>query len=72
MWILMDQYKVITSKDPVKHGKKSFAFVVLLKYCDSSKGIPVKASIQATFMHLEWTLLFLDQNVMIPFHIVHI
>jgi len=72
MWIPTDQYKDITSKDPVKCGEKSFAFVVPPEYCDSPKGIPVKASIQAAFMRPDWTLLFLDHNVMIQFHIMRL
>ncbi|KAJ7432224.1 hypothetical protein B0H11DRAFT_1940841 [Mycena galericulata] len=65
-------YHQIVSQPPIARGEKSYAFLVPDELVD---GPPVggrKISIQAEFIRPEWTLVFVDHNVMIQFHVMQI
>lgn len=70
LWIPTEQYQKITSKPPVQRGQKSFAYEVPSQYCHGPGAGQVHVSIQAAFIRPEWTLIFIDHNVMITFHVM--
>lgn len=70
LWIPTQTYDDIVSCPPVNRGKKSRTFAVPSKYWDGLPGTQGQVSIQAAFRCPDWTLLFIDHNVMITFHIM--
>lgn len=62
-------YHRIVSAEPVTRGTKSFAFEVPEEYIDGPAK-DVLISIQAAFIRPKWTLVFVDHNVMIQFHVM--
>ncbi|KAJ7660424.1 hypothetical protein B0H17DRAFT_1185359 [Mycena rosella] len=64
-----DWYQIITSQPPVTRGQKSYAFRIPDEYLDGPVNGQV-ISIQAVFICPEWTLLFVDHNVLITFHLM--
>jgi hypothetical protein len=63
-------YDDIVSHTPVNKGKTSKAFAIPSKYWDGLPGTSGYMSIQAAFRCQDWTLLFIDHNVMITFHVM--
>jgi hypothetical protein len=47
------------------------AFPVSEVFCVGPPGCSTMVSIQAAFRRPDWTLIFVDHNVMITFHIMH-
>ncbi|KAF7798752.1 hypothetical protein EIP86_009977 [Pleurotus ostreatoroseus] len=71
LWIPTDQYRSIVSHPAISRGKKSKSFAIPEEFCDKPKNSdPITISIQAAFVRPEWTLLFVDHNVMISFHVM--
>ncbi|KAJ7444374.1 hypothetical protein B0H11DRAFT_2089641, partial [Mycena galericulata] len=69
-WMPSSFYHQIVSQPPIHRGEKSYAFLVPDELVD---GPPVggrKISIQAAFIRPKWTLVFVDHNVMIQFHVM--
>lgn len=62
-------YREIVSKPPVPRGKKSFAYAIPDEFIDGPARKRV-ISIQAAFVRPQWTLVFVDHNVMIQFHLM--
>lgn len=62
-------YNSIVSKDPVLTGEKSMAYVIPLEFVDGPV-VDCRISIQAAFIRPDWTLVFVDHNVMITFHVM--
>ena len=69
-WIPTHMYDDIVSYSPVNKGKTSRAFAIPSKYWDGLPGMVGYLSIQAAFRCQDWTLLFIDHNVMITFHVM--
>ncbi|KAF8190357.1 hypothetical protein K438DRAFT_2018693 [Mycena galopus ATCC 62051] len=68
-WIPTEQYRRIVSEPTVLRGTKSQAYVIPDEYIDG----PAKQrllSLQAAFIRPEYTLLFVDHNVLITFHLM--
>ncbi|KAJ7110761.1 hypothetical protein C8R46DRAFT_1240461 [Mycena filopes] len=68
-WIPTDMYWRIVSEPAVTRGLKSQAYAIPDEYIDG----PAKercVSIQAAFIHPDYTLLFVDHNVFITFHLM--
>ncbi|KAJ7710693.1 hypothetical protein B0H17DRAFT_1123812 [Mycena rosella] len=68
-WIPTDWYRTITSQLPVTRGQKSYTFRIPDEYIDSPVNGQV-ISIRAVFIRPEWTLLFVDHNMLITFHLM--
>ncbi|KAJ6556765.1 hypothetical protein DFH09DRAFT_1164444 [Mycena vulgaris] len=72
-WLPTRWYTTITSRTPVKRGEKSRAFPIPSEYILDSDA-PSKEghiiSIQAAFIRPKWTLVFVDHNVLITFHLM--
>ncbi|KAJ6491240.1 hypothetical protein DFH09DRAFT_1291076 [Mycena vulgaris] len=72
-WLPTRWYTTITSQMPVKRGEKSRAFPIPSEYILDSDA-PSKEghiiSIQAAFIRPKWTLVFVDHNVLITFHLM--
>ncbi|KAJ6595067.1 hypothetical protein DFH09DRAFT_1136116 [Mycena vulgaris] len=72
-WLPTRWYTTITSQTPVKRGAKSRAFPIPSEYILDSDA-PSKEghiiSIQAAFIRPKWTLVFVDHNVLITFHLM--
>lgn len=69
-------YKRIVSAGTVSWGVKSQAFAIPNEYIDgpinTKPGSDLKISIQAAFIRPDWTLVFVDHNVMITFHLMQV
>ncbi|KAJ7181277.1 hypothetical protein C8R46DRAFT_1187422 [Mycena filopes] len=70
-WIPTSWYHTIVGQPPVERGKKSFAFPVPDEFVDGPLGGRI-ISIQAAFIRPKYTLIFVDHNVMIQFHVMQI
>ncbi|KAJ7433922.1 hypothetical protein FB451DRAFT_1312985 [Mycena latifolia] len=71
LWIYTEQYREIVSQPSVRRGEKSFAFRIPEKICDGPlNGHEHLVSIQAAFIRPKWTLIFLDHNVFMTFHLM--
>ncbi|KAJ7754068.1 hypothetical protein B0H16DRAFT_1833192 [Mycena metata] len=70
-WMPTEWYQNIVSRPPVPRGEKSFAFVVPSEYVDGPAR-QLLISIQAAFVRPEWTLVFVDHNVMIQFQLMQV
>ncbi|KAJ7479662.1 hypothetical protein FB451DRAFT_1239519 [Mycena latifolia] len=71
LWIDTEQYREIVSQPPVRRGEKSFAFRIPEKFCDGPlNGHEHLVSIQAAFIRPKWTLIFVDHNVFMTFHLM--
>ncbi|KAJ7017454.1 hypothetical protein C8F04DRAFT_1156071, partial [Mycena alexandri] len=68
-WMPTEWYREIVSKPPVPRGKKSFAYAIPDEFIDGPARKRV-ISIQAAFVRPQWTLVFVDHNVMIQFHLM--
>jgi hypothetical protein len=53
-----------------KRGEKSKAFSIPPKHYSGPAGSQGQVSIQAAFIRPDWTLIFVDHNVMISFHVM--
>ncbi|KAJ7672243.1 hypothetical protein DFH06DRAFT_979959 [Mycena polygramma] len=68
-WIPTDMYREIMSETPVARGVKSLAFTIPDELNDGP--LPDRIiSIQAAFIRPKWTLIFVDHNSMIQFHVM--
>lgn len=63
-------YDNLVSCLPVPRGKKSKTYNIPLELWDGLPGVQGQISIQAAFRCADWTLLFVDHNVMITFHLM--
>ncbi|KAJ7754054.1 hypothetical protein B0H16DRAFT_1833154 [Mycena metata] len=70
-WMPTEWYQNIVSRPPVPRGEKSFAFVVPSEYVDGPAR-QLLISIQAAFVRPEWTLVFVNHNVMIQFQLMQV
>ncbi|KAJ7359970.1 hypothetical protein DFH08DRAFT_801726 [Mycena albidolilacea] len=70
-WIPTEWYKKIVSNPPVPRGKKSFAYQIPYEFIDGPARDRL-ISLQAAFVRPEWTLVFVDHNVMIQFHLMQV
>ncbi|KAJ7277035.1 hypothetical protein C8J57DRAFT_1466352 [Mycena rebaudengoi] len=70
LWIKTDWYRKIVSLDPVQRGEKSNAYRIPADYLVGTPTESSLVSIQAAFICPEWTLIFVDHNVMITFHLM--
>ncbi|KAJ6622384.1 hypothetical protein B0H10DRAFT_2430855 [Mycena sp. CBHHK59/15] len=68
-WIPTEWYNRITSQTPVARGVKSLAFPIPDEYHDCMLSDRI-ISIQAAFIRPEYTLIFVDHNSMIQFHVM--
>jgi hypothetical protein len=55
---------------PVLQGKKIKTFIIPLEIFDGPSGMVGQISIQVAFICPDWTLIFIDHNVMITFYIM--
>ncbi|KAJ6603378.1 hypothetical protein DFH09DRAFT_1124289 [Mycena vulgaris] len=72
-WLPTRWYTTITSQMPVKCGEKSRAFPIPSEYILDSDALSKEGhiiSIQAAFIRPKWTLVFVDHNVLITFHLM--
>ncbi|KAJ7700953.1 hypothetical protein B0H16DRAFT_1902854 [Mycena metata] len=70
-WMPTEWYQEIVSKPPVHRGKKSFAYIMPDEYVDGpAHGCLI--SLQAAFVCPEWTLVFVDHQVFIQFHLMQL
>jgi hypothetical protein len=63
-------YNKITTGKMSKRRKKSRSFKIPRKYCDGPRSARRKISIQAAFVSKNATLIFVDHNVMLTFHVM--
>ncbi|KAJ4500573.1 hypothetical protein C8R41DRAFT_810021 [Lentinula lateritia] len=75
-WILTEKYRTIISCPTVSRGATGKAFPVpdeLLVNCPQRSQVnPLLATIPAAFVRPKWTLLFLDHQCFITFHIMRL
>ncbi|KAK7001646.1 hypothetical protein R3P38DRAFT_3326957 [Favolaschia claudopus] len=71
-WMPTKMYLDIVSEPPVPRGEKSFAFRIPAKHIDGPVKTGQLISIQAAFIRPKWTLVFVDHNVMIQFHLMRL
>lgn len=70
-WMPTKMYQDIIAQTPVSRGEKSFAYPIPADYIDGPKlDIGRVISIQAAFICPEYTLVSVDHNVMIQFHLM--
>ncbi|KAJ7136726.1 hypothetical protein C8R44DRAFT_868851 [Mycena epipterygia] len=73
-WMPTAWYNIIVSAPTVPRGCKSRAFAIPNEFIDgpvnTKPGSDLKISIQAAFIRPNWTLVFVDHNVMISFHLM--
>ena len=70
LWVPMQVYKDIIAGGVTWRRVKSSSFVIPAQYWDGCPSIIGQISIQAAFVCLEWTWVFVDHNVMITFHVM--
>ncbi|KAJ7323306.1 hypothetical protein DFH08DRAFT_969375 [Mycena albidolilacea] len=63
-------YNDITAQEPVRRGDKSFAFPIPPEHISGPLKTNRLISIQAAFIRPDFTLVFVDHNVMIQFHLM--
>jgi hypothetical protein len=63
-------YDEIVSSPPVPRGTKSKTYNIPPALWDGLPGVQGQISIQAAFRCADWTLIFVDHNVMITFHLM--
>ncbi|THV04077.1 hypothetical protein K435DRAFT_791264 [Dendrothele bispora CBS 962.96] len=69
-WIPTPQYRTIVSQKTVKRGEKGKAYEVPHEFVHGPRrSSPLLVSIQAAFVRPDWTLLFVDHQCFITFHI---
>ncbi|KAJ7180197.1 hypothetical protein C8R43DRAFT_941880 [Mycena crocata] len=68
-WIPTNWYRHITACPLVSRGEKSWAFPIPDDYVDGPLSDRI-ISIQAAFIRPDWTLIFVDHNVMIQLHLM--
>lgn len=64
------QCMILVSNPPVNCGKKSKTYNIPPELWDGLPGVQGQIFIQAIFCCADWTLLFVDYNVMIFFYIM--
>ncbi|KAJ7114397.1 hypothetical protein C8R44DRAFT_881241 [Mycena epipterygia] len=73
-WMPTAWYHRIVSASRVPRGCKSRAFAIPNEFIDgpvnTKPGSDLKISIQAAFIRPNWTLVFVDHNMMISFHLM--
>ena len=69
-WVPTATYDTIVSYPPVNRGKKSKSYNITPELWDGVPGAEGQISIQAAFRCPDWTLLFVDHNVMISFYVM--
>ena len=70
-WVPTMVYDDIVSERPVRRGEKSWTYNIPSQYWNQGiKTVQGQISIQAAFRCWDWTLLFVDHNVMITFHVM--
>ncbi len=74
-WMPTAMYQAIVSGGIQDHGNKSNCFQVPSQYCTGPLGNNGQCqsaciSVQVAFVSSEWTLVFVDHNVMISFHVM--
>lgn len=63
-------YDAIVSYPPVNRGKKSKTYNITPELWDGLPSVQGQISIQAAFRCADWTLLFVDHNVMLSFYVM--
>lgn len=63
-------YDRIVQSPPVNRGKKSKTFNIPPELWDGLPNVQGQVSIQAAFRCPDWTLVFVDHNVMLTFHVM--
>ncbi|KAJ6617308.1 hypothetical protein B0H10DRAFT_2218648 [Mycena sp. CBHHK59/15] len=75
-WIPTSWYEVITSALTIARGRKSRAFAIPDEYIDgpvkAAKLLESSSDAEAAFKRLKWTLIFVDHDVMITFHLMQL
>ncbi|KAL0567247.1 fatty acid synthase alpha subunit Lsd1 [Marasmius crinis-equi] len=72
-WLPTKKYQQIIALPTVKRGEKGTAFQVPSDYIiGPERTEPLKISIQAAFVRPQWTLLFVDHQVFITFHVMRL
>ncbi|KAF8954277.1 hypothetical protein BDZ97DRAFT_2081817 [Flammula alnicola] len=69
-WLPTSVYRALITDGPVDRGAKSKTFAIPAEYQDGPPGNVHQLSMQAAFVRPDWTLVFVDHNVMITFHIM--
>ncbi|KDR73757.1 hypothetical protein GALMADRAFT_212561 [Galerina marginata CBS 339.88] len=69
-WIPTDVYHTMLAEGAVGRGTKSQTFLVPSNCRSGPAGNIQQLSMQAAFVRPDWTLVFVDHNVMITFHIM--
>jgi hypothetical protein len=69
-WVPTATYDTIVSYPLVNRGKKSKSYNITPELWDGLPGGEGQISIQAAFRCPDWTLLFVDHNVMISFYVM--
>lgn len=65
-------YQAIVQEPPQNRGVLSKAYGIPDHYYDGPTGSRGLVSIQAAYMRPDWTLVFVDHNVMITFHVLRL
>ncbi|KAF7374061.1 hypothetical protein MSAN_00287000 [Mycena sanguinolenta] len=68
-WIPTQMYRWIVSQEPVPRGETSYAYPIKDEDVDGP-ATGCKVSIQAAFIRPEYTLIFVDHNSLIQFHVM--
>ncbi|KAJ7185883.1 hypothetical protein C8R46DRAFT_1289221 [Mycena filopes] len=68
-WMPTEWYHRIVAQAPVQRGAKSFAYPIPAEYMDGPSRERL-ISLQAAFVRPKWTLVFVDHNVMLQFHLM--
>lgn len=69
-WVPTAQYDTIVLSPPVNRGEKSKTYNIPPNIWGGLPSVQGQISIQAAFRCPDWTLLFVDHNVMITFHVM--
>ncbi|KAJ7686309.1 hypothetical protein B0H17DRAFT_1181243 [Mycena rosella] len=69
-WILTQWYSEITSAPTICRGECSHAYALPDRYVQGPENPKQCISIQAAFIRPNWTLIFVDHNIMIQFHLI--
>ncbi|KAJ7677154.1 hypothetical protein B0H17DRAFT_1139801 [Mycena rosella] len=69
-WILTQWYSEITSAPTIRRGECSHAYALPDCYVQGPENPKQCISIQAAFIRPNWTLIFVDHNIMIQFHLI--
>ncbi|KAF8157785.1 hypothetical protein BJ912DRAFT_1070069 [Pholiota molesta] len=71
-WIPTVQYQTITGRNMVSRGTKGSAYTVPTEYIFGPSGVNPLLSVQLAFVRPDWTLIMVDHNVLIQFHVMRL